>query len=295
MDQIDLLRLFVAIADHGSLSAAARERAMSPSTVTLGLQRLEARVGADLVRRTTRRLSLTPEGERFLADCRRILADLDDALDGVADRGPLQGEIRVTAVNDFGRNRLIPLIDDFMRRHAAVRVSLMLSDAVVDLAEDGYDVGIRTGPLADSRLIARLLVRGRRMVCASPAYWERYGKPDHPRDLAGHNCLVLARPGAPQRHWSFQENGHGFSVRVDGDRVANDGGVLRGWAVGGLGVALKSSFDAGEDLASGRLETALDAFSGEEVNLYAVRPADRQPSRRVLAFVEHLAAALAGS
>lgn len=289
MDQFNLLRLFVAIADQGSLSAVAKARAISPSTVTLGLQSLETRIGVRLVTRTTRRLSLTPEGERFVVHCRRILADLDDVMDGATDHGPLQGEIRVTAVNDFGRNRLIPLVDDFMLLHPAVKVSLMLTDTVLDLAESGYDIGIRTGALpADPRLAVRLLIHGRRQVCAAPDYWHRTGKPVHPRDLARHNCLVLDRPGAPQRNWNFTEEGRAFTVRVDGNRAANDGGILRKWAIEGIGVVLKSSFDVAEDLATGRLETALDGFSIEGMNLFAVHPADRQPSRRISAFVDYL-------
>jgi DNA-binding transcriptional LysR family regulator len=295
MDQFDLLRLFVAIADQGSLSAVARARALSPSTMTLSLQRLEERVGTRLVTRTTRRLSLTAEGERFLTDCRRILADLDEAMDGVADRGPLQGEIRITAINDFGRNRLAPLIDGFLKRHPGVRIALMLTDAVLDLTEDGFDLGIRTGPLADSPLVARLLLEGARQVCASPAYWRRVGRPQHPRDLARHNCLVLARPGAPQANWHFQENGRALTVRVGGDRTANDGGVLRSWAIAGRGVVLKSNFDIEADLAAGRLASALDGFAIENINLYAVHPAGRRPARRVGAFIDYLANCLSAT
>lgn len=292
MDQFDLLRLYVAIADHGSLSAVARAQSLSPSTVTLSLQRLEERVGARLVTRTTRRLSLTQEGERFLADCRRILGDLDEAMDGIADRGPLHGEIRVTATNDFGRNRLAPLIDSFMKLHPGVQVALMLTDAVLDLPEQGYDLALRVGQLRDSSLTARLLRRGTRQICASPAYWERHGRPEHPRDLAEHNCMVLARPGAPQSTWTFHEEAREFGVRVSGDRTANDGGALRSWAISGAGVVLKWNFDVEDDLAAGRLESVLDAFAIEENNLYAVHPAGRHPARRVTAFIDYLAARL---
>lgn len=292
MGQFDLLRLYVSIAEHSSLSAAARALSLSPSTVTLGLQRLEERVGARLVTRTTRRLSLTEEGERFLGDCRRILADLDEAMDGLADRGPLQGEIRVTATNDLGRNRLAPLIDGFLKAHPGVRVALMLTDAVIDLVEDGYDLALRMGLLQPSRLTARLLMRGRRHICAAPAYWDRVGRPEHPRELARHNCMVLARPGAPQANWHFQENDREFSVRVGGDRTANDGGALRNWAIAGAGVVLKSSLDIEDDLAAGRLEPVLEEFALAAINLYAVYPPGRRPARRVSAFVDYLAAGL---
>ncbi|TPE49367.1 LysR family transcriptional regulator [Amaricoccus solimangrovi] len=292
MDQLGLLRLYAAIADHDSLSAVARTLAVSPSTVTLGLRRLEERVGARLLTRTTRRLSFTPEGERFLADCRRILGDLEEAMEAVADRGPLRGEIRVTATNDFGRTRLTPLVDAFMARHPGVRIGILLSDSVVDLAEEGHDIALRVGNLPDSRLTARLLVRGTRRVCAAPAYWDRHGRPRHPRDLVRHNCLVLRRPGAPKATWSFREDGRDFGVRVDGDRAANDGGALRSWAMTGAGVVLKSSFDVEEDIAAARLEAVLDAYAVPEVNLYAVHPAGRRASRRVAAFIDHLAGAL---
>jgi DNA-binding transcriptional LysR family regulator len=292
MDQFSLLRLFVAVADLGSLSAVARAQGLSPSTVTLGLQRLEERVGARLVTRTTRRLSLTPEGERFLANCRRILADLDEAMDEVSDRGPLRGEIRVTATNDLGRNTLAPLVHEFMEANPGVQVLLMLSDAVVDLVEDSYDLALRMGQLPDSGLTARLLMRGARRVCASPAYWRHHGRPEHPRDLMRHNCIVLARPGAPQGSWQFQEGGHTFGVRVRGDRTANDGGTLRGWAIAGAGVVLKFDLDIAQDLAAGRLESVLDDFSLGVVNLHAVHPAGRHPSRRVAALIDFLAVRL---
>ncbi|PZQ50832.1 MAG: LysR family transcriptional regulator [Rhodovulum sulfidophilum] len=293
MDQFSLLRLFAGIADKGSLSGAARAQGISPSTASDGLRRLEEQVGARLFLRTTRHLSPTPEGERFLSDCRRILSDLDEAMASVADTGPLRGEIRVSALNDFGRTGLEPLLSAFMALNPGVGVSLTLTDGVSDLAEEGYDLGLRTGPLSDSGLIAHLLLRGRRLVCAAPAYWARHGKPDHPRGLSGHNCLILARPGAPQTSWLFREGARSFTVRIRGDRGASDGGILRKWAVEGAGVILKSDFDVAGDLAAGRLEPALEPFTRDDTNLYAVHPGGRNPSRRVTALVrflrEHLA------
>lgn len=295
MDQFDLLRLYVDIAEQGSLAAVARVRGLSPSTVTLGLQTLEARVGVSLVRRSTRRLAFTPEGERFLTDCRRILDDLAEALENLSDKGELQGVIRITATNDFGRNRLAPLIDAFMRSHPGIAIELMLTDAVKDLLEDRYDLAIRMGQLADSQLTARLLMRGRRYVCASPDYWAQYGRPDHPRELMQHNCMVLARPGAPQANWVFREKNHEFTVKVSGDRLANDGGTLRNWAVAGAGVVLKSSCDVEDDIAAGRLEAVLDAFSMTETNVYAVYPHGRRPARRVTALIDYLGTHLASA
>lgn len=282
------MRVFVEIVEHGSLSSVARARSVSPSTITTALKRLEAHVGVSLLRRTTRSLSLTPEGERFLVTCRRVLADLDEAVESIAADGPIRGLIRVTATNDFGRTHLTHLIDEFIRAHPHVVLDMTLTDAVIDLVEDGYDLGIRTGPLRDSRLQVRLLLRGPRHICAAPAYLDRVGRPQHPRDLADHNCLVLGRPGAPQQSWRFRDGDEPFSVRVGGNRIANDGGVLKDWAVAGRGVVLKSRWDVEPDLIAGRLETVLDDFMADHVNLYAVHPAAHQPSRRVAAFLEHL-------
>ncbi|MCD9028290.1 LysR family transcriptional regulator [Luteimonas sp. BDR2-5] len=292
MDQLDTLRLFVAIADRGSLSAVARAWALSPSTVTLALQQLEERLGARLVVRTTRRLSLTAEGERFLGDCRRILGQLDDAMQGLGEGGQLSGEIRITVTNDFGRAQLAPLLDRFLALHPGVRIALVLTDGVVDLVDGGYDIGIRTGPLQDSRLRARRLLAGARRVCAAPAYWRRAGVPRHPRELAAHNCLVLDRPGAPQSNWRFQEAGREFAVKVGGNRTANDGGVLREWAVAGGGVVMKAGWDIGDDLAAGRLQPVLDDFRIDDINLYAVHAAGQRTPHRVAALIEFLAAAL---
>lgn len=293
MDIIAHIRTFITIAERGSLASAAKVLDLAPSAVTASLQRLEAHVGAKLLLRSTRRLALTVEGERFLEHGRRVLSELDDAIEQVREQGPLRGTIRLTSINDFGRSHLSGLIDRFQARHPQVRFELSLEDDVIDLVESGFDIAIRTGPLSDSRLAARLIQRGGRSVCAAPAYWERHGKAQTPDDLARHNCLFLARPGAPQSTWRFRHKGRPISVRVSGNRTANDGGLLRQWAVDGTGVILKSDYDIAADLAAGRLETALEAYKDEDVNLFAVHASGRWLPRRVHAFIEFLAEALA--
>ncbi|WP_454690774.1 LysR substrate-binding domain-containing protein [Achromobacter aloeverae] len=292
MDVFSHLRDLIAIADHGSLAAAAKARGVAPSAVTASLQRLEAHVGAKLVLRSTRGLSMTPEGERFLLQCRRIVGDLEEAIDQVAEAGRLKGTIRLTCINDFGRAALSGLIDGFQARHPEVKFELALGDEVMNIVENGYDLAIRTGPLADSRLHARLILHAGRSVCASPAYWARHGKPAQPEDLARHNCLVLSRQGDPQRIWRFRDGAGEIAVQVSGNRTANDGGLLRQWAIAGAGVVLKSDYDVAGDLQAGRLEAALEAYRQTDVNLYAVHAAGRQPPRRVAAFVDYLAAML---
>ncbi|MAC77786.1 MAG: LysR family transcriptional regulator [Rhodobacteraceae bacterium] len=292
MDVLRTMRLFVAISETGSLSAVARRWGVAPSTVSLGLQQLEAQLGAQLVLRTTRQLSLTSEGEMFLARSRRVLAEVDDAMRAFGEAGRLSGHLRITATNDLGRARVAPLLDRFLTDHPGVTADLFLSDQVVDLVEGGFDIGIRTGPLPSSDLKARLLLRGHKSVCAAPDYWKRRGKPAHPRDLADHDCILLGGPGEAQVFWTFREEGRAFRIRVTGPRQANDGETLRHWAIAGGGVVMKSSFDVAEDLAAGRLETALDAFTTEATNLYAVTPPREHAPRRVGMFMDMLSRGL---
>jgi len=292
MDRIDALRMFIDVVGAGSFSAVARQRGVVTSTVTGAVGQLEHEAGTQLMVRSTRRLVLTHEGGMLLADARRIVDEWDAAMSGLRQDGPLAGPVRVTATNDFGRAQLRPLLDAFQARHPAIHVTLLLSDDAVDLIDERIDVALRSGPLPDSRLRARVLIRGRRLVCASPAYWRRCGKPTHPDQLAVHNCLVLLRPGAPLASWPFQDGGRQFSVKVSGDRQASVGDLVRDWAVAGIGVALKNEWDIWRDRADGALETALDDYASGDVDLYAVQSGGH-PSRRVAALVDFLAEALA--
>ncbi len=169
-----------------------------------------------------------------------------------------------------------------------MRIELSLGDEVNDMNGGNFDLAIRTGPLTDSRLTAKLIRRSGRFVCASPTYWATHGKPKHPQDLKDHNCLVLSRRGDPQSIWRFTDGGEQIAVHVSGNRTANDGGLLRQWAISGAGVVLKSDYDVAEDIDGGRLSTALDIYRPTDVNLYAVHASGRQPSRRVKAFIEYL-------
>lgn len=293
MDRIDALRLLLDVSGTGSFSGVARRRNVAISTVTLAVDQLEQEFGVTLLKRSTRRLALTHEGEQLVADARRLVGEWDGLLAALKEDGPLSGPIRIGATNDFGRTQLRPLLDAFQALHPGLRLTLLLSDSTVDLIHQNIDLALRSGPLPDSGLHARLLVRGDRLVCAAPAYWERAGRPTHPEQLAGHNCLVLARPDAPLAAWNFQAGGAPFNVKVGGDRQASDGEVLRDWALEGRGVTFKNRWDVQRDLDAGRLEAVLDDFLAGPVDLYAVYPVS-PPSRRVAALVDYLAGALAG-
>ncbi len=292
MDRIDALRLLLDVAEHGSFSAVARLRAIATSTVTLAVGQLEQTFGARLILRSTRKLVFTHEGQALLADARRIVAEWDAALAGLREDGPLAGPIRITATNDFGRTQLRPWLDAFQVRHPRVHLSLTLSDSMVDLIDARVDLALRNGPLPDSSLRARLLVRGERVVCAAPQYWARAGRPAHPDELARHNCLILARPGAPIANWPFRDGQRAFSIKVAGDRQASDGGVLREWAVEGHGVIIKNRWDIQRELQAGTLQTVLESYSAGPVDLYAVHPGG-PPSRRVAMLIEFLVQACA--
>lgn len=291
MDRIDALRLLLEVAEAGSFSSVARQRVIATSTVALAVSQLERELGARLMTRSTRRLVFTHEGEALLGDARRIVTEWDAALSSLREDGPLSGPIRVTASSDFGRNHIRPLLDAFQARHPGIHISLILSDKAIDMLEEHLDLAIRSGPLPDSSLRARLLTRGARLVCASPGYWDQTGRPAHPRDLENHNCMIVARPGAPLSTWPFREADNLFSVKARGDRQASDGDIVRQWALEGLGVIFKNEWDIREDIEAGRLETVLDDFVAGPVDLYAVHP-DGPPSRRLAALVEFLAAAL---
>ncbi|MFS8055062.1 LysR family transcriptional regulator [Rhizobium sp. BR 317] len=287
MDTLDALRLFVGIAEAGSLSAAARQSAVATSTVTVALQQLEEQAGATLIRRSTRRLSFTYEGLQFLSNARRLLADWDASVEGVRG-GPLRGPIRMTSTVDFGRSKIVPAIDRFMELHSGVSIDLHLSDAVIDLVEQNIDLAIRNGPLRDSSLKARLILRGQRVICAAPSYWNSHGLPAHPDDLAGHNCLLVSRPATTFSTWHFVDDGRKISTRVSGNRVANDGSILKRWGLKGYGVILSPIWDVREELASGALVTALERFLPESANLYAVTNGSAA-SHRVQALIDFLA------
>ncbi len=295
LDRLSDLRLLVLIVERGSLTQAAREMGLSPGAVSLRLTALERAMGASLLRRTTRRLQLTEAGEQFYETALRVLAQIDDLHEQICgDHGSLKGPVRVSAPLDLGRNHLAGAIDAFLLQHPQVSVSLLLSDTPQDLTETGVDIAVRYGRLPDSALALRRIATHRRLPVASPAYLDRAGRPARPGDLAAHNCMTLLRGGGRFDLWPFQVDGALTTVKVSGDRDANDGDLLRRWAVDGRGVVLKSAWDVVDDIAAGRLEAILTAFCPADVDLQLVFPGGRSRPRRVTALADHLTAVLRG-
>ena len=218
------------------------------------------------------KLSLpTHEGLQFPSDAPLVLAHWNSAIEGVQE-GPLRGPIKITAPLEFGREELAPIADRFQLLHPSTQIMLHLADDVIELVEQNIDVALHFGPLSDSTLRARLLLRAKRVVCAAPSYRETRGIPERPEDLSQHNCLVQARPDATFATWTFQVDGKLTSVRVRGDRIANESESLRNWATAGRGILRRAAFGIRKELSSGDLVTALDAFSISS-NLYAVTSA----------------------
>ncbi|WP_434046600.1 MULTISPECIES: LysR family transcriptional regulator [Sorangium] len=289
------MQTFLEIVDRGSLSAAARSLATVPSTISARLSSLEERLGVQLAIRSTRRLRLTEEGERYLVDCRRILEEVERSEACIRrGQGALRGSLRVTAPSDLGRGRLRPILDAFAEAHPRIRVYVHLSDEVVDLVRGGFDMALRVGQLEGNSLTARRLATGHRVVCAAPSYWARHPRPSAPADLAHHDCLLWTPEGRNEAIWTFAADGDGTqAIRVSGRRSSNDGDLVRAWALAGLGVAQKSFWDVDRDLEAGRLESVLNRFV-RAADLSVVYPSGRHLPRRARALVDHLVESFRG-
>lgn len=287
MDRMREMEVFAQVAASGSLSAAARVLGMSVGAVSKHLAALEGRLGARLVLRTTRALSLTDEGAAFLPRVRALLADLAEAEAVVAaDDNDLAGFMRVTASASFGRVHVAPLVAEFMRRHPRLRLHLLLTDTVLDVVEENVDVALRFGVLADSGLVARRLAENWRVVCAAPGYLERHGPPRTPADLTAHECLVIG--DGNDKVWNFVGPDGETSVRVGGRLACNNGEAVHAWALAGMGLVQKSIWDVEGDLAEGRLVPVLDGWRSPDTALHAVSPAARARSPRVRRFVDFI-------
>jgi DNA-binding transcriptional LysR family regulator len=289
-ERLDLLDvgLFMRAAALANLSAAAREFGLSPAVASARIAGLERMLGARLLHRTTRRVSVTQEGEIFAAHARELLdaADAARASVGQAREHP-HGRLRVTMPSSLGRQHISPLIPAFLRAYPGVSVDLRMTDQIVDLIDEGIDLAIRIGALKDSTLVAKKLASNRRVLCASPAYLAAHGTPRHPADLAGHECVILA----DQRDWSFVTPTGVIDVRVSGRLVTDNGEVIRDALAAGVGIGLKSTWSVAPLIASGELVTLLDDYPlAQTVAIWAVYPSRAFVPPKTLAFIDFLAA-----
>lgn len=289
MDKLGEMQAFAEVVEGGSFSAAARNLNMTPSAVSKLIGRLEDRLGARLLSRTTRRLSLTEEGQAFYQRVTPILAEVEEAEETVslATAEP-RGLLRINASTAFGQYQIVPMIPDLLERYPRLQIQLAMTDSIVNLVEEGFDVGIRIGVLTDSSLIARKLGVPRRVVVAAPSYLERRGIPKTPSDLADHDCLKLSIPTSLNR-WDFIGPDGPITVDVRGRFEADNAVALHEAALAGIGLFRGATFVVGEDIRNGRLVPVLQQFEASgPAGIYVVWPQGRHLSAKVRAFVDAL-------
>jgi DNA-binding transcriptional LysR family regulator len=293
---LDNLALFLRIVEKGGLAAAGRELGLSAASVSERLVALEKYYGATLLHRTTRAISLTDEGRLLVEGARRLLAEADE-LEALIRFGveKITGPIRLSAPIDLGRSQLVSILDAFLAEHPDVSIDLNLMDGYVDLVGQGQDLAIRYGELADSTLRVKRLGDNRRVVCASPEYLRKSGHPQHPDDLAHHECILMRFGQTIDREWPFLIDGEARRIVVRGHRIANDGGLVRDWCRNGYGVARKSLWDVEADLKAGTLVEVLQEFSAGGTGLQIVYPGTQDQPRRVRLLIEKIAEAFSSS
>jgi DNA-binding transcriptional LysR family regulator len=289
MDQLTEMRVFVRAIECGSFAGAASSLKLTPSAVSKLVRRLEERLGVRLINRTTRKLSLTAEGESYFHSGRRLVDAVDSLEQEVAaSAGSPRGVLRISASIPFGLLQLAPALIDFRQRYPDVRVHLSLNDRNVDLLAEQIDVALRLGPLSDSNLMARKLTEIERVICASPQYIERFGVPEKFDDLAQHDCVVFAIPGRDR--WPFKTSDGGLvQVQVSGVFTADNSLLALELVLRGAGIARVPDFIAAEAIRSGKLVSLLtDQHHTERTPIFAVFPPGTQKIPRVRVFLDFL-------
>jgi DNA-binding transcriptional LysR family regulator len=289
MDRLHEIEVFIAVAEAGSFSRAGQKLRLSPPAVTRAVSALEDRLGARVFTRTTRSLSITEVGERFLETARRVLSDLDAAeLNAVGDTALPQGQLTVTASVTLGRVALAPIVCAFLAEYPQVNVSLLLLDRVTNLIEEGIDLALRVGPLPDSALVARRLGSVRRMLVASPDYLRRRGTPATPADLRAHTMIAFTGL-MPNREWRFLDGRSGKTVTFTPRFEVNDAMAAVAAATAGDGITIAVSYMVAEELRSGRLVQILDHWTPPAAPVHLIFPENRLMAPKLRAFVDFAA------
>jgi len=289
MGQSQELQLLVDLIRAGSLSAAARDMGVTTAAVSKRLAQLESRLGVRLLNRNTRRLSPTAEGELYLEHARRILHDMDQLDVIIASRQTHpRGLLKVNAPLGFGRSYIAPAIALFARRYPDVEVQLQLTDTPGDFVRDAFDVAIRFGDITDTRLIARCIAPNRRLICASPEYLKKYGRPMTPHELGRHQCIVLRQNDDPYGLWRFTKDAYGETIKVRGALSSNDGEVTLTWGLAGLGILQRAEWDLARYLRAGCLELVLQDYALPAADIHAVFPERHHLSAKVRVFIDFL-------
>ncbi|MFC5476353.1 LysR family transcriptional regulator [Paraherbaspirillum soli] len=290
MDRLGSMQIFVRVVEKGGFSAAAEDAGISPTMVGKHVRQLEEHLGVRLLNRTTRRQSLTEIGQLYFERCKQALLEIEAADASVKEMQLVpRGVLRVTAPVTFGAQVLTAEVRTYLEQHPEVELDLALNDRVVDLVEEGYEVGIRVGALPDSSLIARPLQPYRALVCAAPDYLARCGTPQTPHDLRDHNCMSFVY-GNRYNRWSFADAGGQFEVEVGGRFRVNNGMALRTAALHGLGIIMQPEPLLREDLAAGRLVRILDNYALPHKPMHIVIASNRKMTPKLKSFVEFVVA-----
>ena len=286
MDRLHELEVFVAVADAGSFAKAGNRLRLSPPAVTRAISALEDRLGARVFNRTTRSLTITDVGQRFLESAKRVLNDLDTAeKEAIGETAVPHGHLTITASVTFGRSALAPVVGDFLNQHPRISVSVLLLDRITNLVEEGIDLAVRIGPLPNSSLIAKRIGTVRRVLVASPAYLAQRGKPQTPADLRLHSMIAFTGL-MPNREWRFLDGRSGNSVSFMPRLEINDAVSSIAAAEAGDGISIALSYMVAEKINEGRLVTVLDDFTPPAVPVSLVYPQSRLISPKVRAFVD---------
>ncbi len=296
MDLFQGIRVFSQVVESGGFAKAAARLDLSATAVSRYVAELERHLQTRLLNRTTRRLSLTESGQSFHARCVQLLHDLAEAEQEAARAAVVpRGTIRLTASVNFGVRHLAPSIAQFLSEHSEMKFDVQLSDRIVDLVEEGFDLAIRIGATGSENLVARRLGETRIVPCASPAYLKRHGAPMSPAELASHNCFTYEYL-SPRDHWRFLDrDGVEQRVRVTGTLHSNNGDLLAEVAARDAGIVLEPGFIVGPDVRAGRLVPLLQDYAVPPLPIFAVYPSRRHLSAKVRVFVDFLGARFAGS
>jgi DNA-binding transcriptional LysR family regulator len=296
MDRLAAMRVFAQVVESGSFAKASERLGLSTSATSRQVAELEGHLAARLLNRTTRKVSLTESGRAFYERCVQLLADLEEAEQEAARAAVVpRGTIKLTTSGVFGTRHVAPAIAAFLAEHPGVRFDVSLSERVVDLVDEGFDLAVRIGTPGGQNLVARKLGETRLLPCAAPAYLAAHGAPKIPEDLAKHNCFTyeyVSQRGV----WRFRDaSGATRAVRVQGNLHSNSGDFVAEAAARGAGIVFEPSFIVGPEVRAGRLVPLLQEFSPEPLPIYAVYPSRKHLSAKVRLFVDHLVRTFAGT
>lgn len=283
--QIEDLHVVLKVAEFRSITAAAASLDMQMATASAAIKRIERALGVELFIRTTRSLRLSGPGERYIPHCQQALEMLEQAKKNVKDDlAVVDGELRIAISSDLGRNLVTPWLDEFMQTHKAITLKVSLSDSNIDFYRDGVDIALRYGSPTDSNMYGFKVCNVPRLLCASPHYLDQHGTPTHPNDLVTHNGLFYQLSDIIHNVWLFSHQGEKFKIKMNGNRAANDGDLVRRWCVAGKGLATKSALDVASDLLTGKLVNVIPEYKTTDTELWIICPSRQSitPAVRLL-------------